>query len=205
MQQIFASLGWTRGGQLCYACAAPSPACALAARPVSPPYRLLRLCGPVRAVLFALLVWLAPVLAFAQEVEAPVPPAVPPGVDRIEAVVEGGRVPFRGMLLDTDTAIRWTNALRWWPQEYVLVLRAHRRELALLEGSHERQLRIAEESYRREIDGLRADLQRQATQFMEARQANERAWHDTFGFGLTVGIVVAAVFAGVGVALGAAL
>lgn len=127
-------------------------------------------------------------------VVAPEPPDLPPGDDIITAVVEGTRAPHGGMLLDTDTAIRWTNRLSWFRNELRLTLDRHARELAAIERSHARELRLIEESYTREVDGLRGDLRTQAQTF--AQSVREHPWFDTFAFGSVVGVVLAGIIVG---------
>lgn len=154
------------------------------------------------AALLALVALLgAPDVVRAQEeatggiVVAPEPPDLPPGDDVITPMAEGARAPHAGMLLDTDTAIRWTNRLSWFRNELSLTLRVHLRELAAMERSHARELRLVEESYTREIEGLRGDLRAQAQTFAQA-QAREHPWFDTFAFGVVVGVVLAGVLVG---------
>lgn len=139
----------------------------------------------------------APDAARAQEeaVEAPEPPDVPPGDDVITALSEGSRAPHSGMLLDTDTAIRWTNRLSWFRNELRLTLQTHARVLVAIERSHARELRLVEESYAREIEGLRSDLRAQAQTFAQA-QTREHPWFDTFAFGAVVGVVLSGVIVG---------
>jgi ElaB/YqjD/DUF883 family membrane-anchored ribosome-binding protein len=99
------------------------------------------------------------------------------------------------MLLDTDTAIRWTNRLSWFRNELRLVMRTDAEILAAVRRSHETELRLVRESYEREIEGLRGDLRHQAETFAQA-QAREHPWFDTFAFGAVVGIVLAGVIVG---------
>lgn len=153
-------------------------------------------------LLAALLALLLPVGAQAQEtaleslLRAPLTaPAIPPGEDRMVALDQGDRAPFTGILLDTDTAIRWTNALRWWPDAFRLRMDSVSSAVSLIEQYGDQRLRITEESRQREIDGLRQDLRTQAQQ---AAQAAERPWYTTFTFGLVVGVVVAGVLVGLG-------
>jgi hypothetical protein len=128
-------------------------------------------------------------------VEPREPPDLPPGDDVITAVAEGSRAPHSGMLLDTDTAIRWTNRLSWFRNELRLVMRTDAEILAAVRRSHETELRLVRESYEREIEGLRGDLRHQAETFAQA-QAREHPWFDTFAFGAVVGIVLAGVIVG---------
>jgi hypothetical protein len=130
--------------------------------------------------------------AASEGVVVPSPPVMPPGEDVITELAPGDRAPHEGMLLDTDTAIRWTFRLEWYRNELGLTLRAHRRELAAIEGSAERRLRLQEESYLREIEGLRGDLRAQAAAFATAQG---QPWYDTFLFGSIVGVVFTVVLA----------
>lgn len=153
------------------------------------------------AALLVLGALFAPEVARAQEeavggaVEAPEPPDIPPGDDVITPLSRGTAAPHSGMLLDTDTAIRWTNRLTWFRNELSLTLRTHHRELVALDRSHARELRLIEESYAREIEGLREDLRAQAQTFAQA-QAREHPWFDTFAFGAVVGVVLAGALVG---------
>lgn len=122
-------------------------------------------------------------------------PSIPPGEDVIEAVAEGDPAPFDGMLLDTDTAIRWTNALQWWPQTFQLRLDLFEDVLAETESSHQLRLRLVEDSYRREIAGLRGDLADLANDLAEAR---ERDWYDTPVFGFVLGAAAVVLLLGAG-------
>lgn len=132
--------------------------------------------------------------------EVPQPPDIPPGEDRIESLALRAPAPFAGMLLDTDTAIRWTHRLEWYRAELQLQLRTSASLLAAERSSHETQLRLVAESFGREIEGLRNDLREQAARY-EAELARLRApepfwesWGFAFGMGVLVtGVVVAAV------------
>jgi len=103
------------------------------------------------------------------------------------------RAPYAGMLLDTDTSIRWTNRLSWYRNELTLTNRLHSREISAITSSHAAQMRIAEDSYRREIDGLRSDLRVQATEFASSAG---NPWYSSFSFGLVVGLVATVLVVG---------
>ena len=122
------------------------------------------------------------------------PPDIPPGEDHIESVAQGGRSPFDGMVLDTDTAIRWTNRLRWYHEVLGLRLRQSAQAEAVVQESHARELRLVEASYAREIAGLRSDIREQAQIF--ARSQEDPAFYETWGFALTLGVVLAGVLVG---------
>lgn len=138
----------------------------------------------MRIFLFILLL---PLHAAAQDA----PPDIPPGDDVITALAQGDRAPHAGMLLDTDTAIRWTHRLSWYQNELRLTLRSSEAVLAAVRSSHETELRLARESYEREITGLRGDLRTQAQQL-----THEQPWYDTFGFGFAVGVVTSGILVG---------
>jgi tetrahydromethanopterin S-methyltransferase subunit F len=128
-------------------------------------------------------------------VEPREPPDLPPGDDVITALTEGARAPYTGMLLDTDTAIRWTNRLNWFRNELRLVMQTDAKILAAVRRSHETELRLVRESYEREIEGLRNDLRHQAETFAQA-QARGHPWYDTFVFGVIIGVVFSCVLVG---------
>ncbi len=141
-----------------------------------------------------LLVLLWPSVAAAQDV--PSPPDLPPGADRITRADEGSRAPYAGMLLDTDTAIRWTNKLRWWPDAFRFHLAQDAEMLASRDRSHATELRIVQESLGREVTGLRTDL-REAVVRYEGELARYRdppfwqTWSFAFGMGaLALGVIV---------------
>jgi hypothetical protein len=128
-------------------------------------------------------------------------PAVPEGVDEVVALQQGARAPYDGMLLSTDTAIRWTNALRWWPETFRLRLQLMGQIFDEQEQSYQLRLRIVEESYGREIAGLRQDARELADRLARAM---DRPWYDTVAFGIGVGAVVVLIIGGLvaGVVLG---
>lgn len=122
---------------------------------------------------------------------AQVAPAIPPGDDRIEHVTSGARAPYEGMLLDLDTAIRWTNRLTWWQQTYELRLRTDAEVLEATRASHATELRLVTESFEREIDHLRTSL-REAVLRYEAELARYRSppFYETWGFAFGVGALL---------------
>lgn len=142
----------------------------------------------------ALLLSAAPTLAQ----EAPQPPDLPPGEDRIESVSQGRIAPFSGMLLDTDTAIRWTNRLTWWRETFSLRLRQQAEILDALRASHQTELEIVRASAVREIEGLRTDL-RTSTERYEEMLAHEREqpFYETWGFAFGLGALAMGVVVGV--------
>jgi hypothetical protein len=146
------------------------------------------------ALLLALALVLASPLS-AQEASngAPEPPEIPPGSDVITPMTQGDRAPYTGMLLNTDTAIRWTMRLSWFRNELRLTLDGHTREIEAIQASHDRELARIRESYEREVTGLRADLREQATTFSRSQ---EQPWFNTFTFGLIVGLVGAGLLVG---------
>lgn len=145
-------------------------------------------------VLFVLL--LVADTAAAQEA-VPTPPSIPPGDDVIVVTHVGDRATTAGMLLDTDTAIRWTNRLTWWRETFRLHLE-HDAEVTLaLQHSHELELSIVRESYEREIEGLRTDLRDAVTRY-EAELAARRnpPFYETWGFAFGMGVLVTGVIVG---------
>lgn len=124
-------------------------------------------------------------IAFAQEV--PSPPAIPPGEDRIEHLPNGSRAPFEGMLLDLDTAIRWTNALRWWPETYRLRMEHLEAVADLRAESHERQLQILRDGHARELEVLTTRLVALSN---ELEQLRDPPFRKTRAFGFLAGALV---------------
>lgn len=121
------------------------------------------------------------------------PPDLPPGDDTIEAVARGEAVPFQGMLLNTDTAIRWTNRLLWYQQALRLRSEHFDDAVVMIQGSHARELGLIEASYAREIEGLRQDLRDQATAFARSQ---DPVFYETWGFALALGVVLAGTLVG---------
>lgn len=164
---------------------------------------LMKHFSPYLAVILAYSMATAPMAAAQDAVrdrvqalqDVPEVPAIPEGPDRIESLPEGQRAPYTGMLLDTDTAIRWTNALRWWPEAFrlrVQLLGAIHEETV---ASYERRLTLVEESYTREIEGLRQDVRDVSQRLADAMT---REWYETVGFGVVVGVVISAVIVALG-------
>lgn len=127
----------------------------------------------------------------AQDVRAP---AEPPGDDVMTDLAVGARAPYAGILLDTDTAIRWRNYMTWYRAELALTLRERDAASTIVEESHARELEALRLSYTREIDGLRADLREQATAFAAANQPPE--FWQTGSFGFAMGVVVSVLLVG---------
>lgn len=130
--------------------------------------------------------------------DAPAAPNLPPGTDRITSVQEGGRAPYAGMLLDTDTAIRWTNKLLWWPTAFRLHLAQDVEELAARDRSAGTELRIVQESLGREITGLRTDLREAVTRYeRELASYRDPPFWETWGFAFGMGALALGVIVGV--------
>lgn len=133
--------------------------------------------------------WLTAVLvvlsstSFAQ----PEPPAIPPGEDQIEHLTTGTRAPYEGMLLSIDTALRWTNALRWWPETFQLRVRHLEQELAMHQQSWERQRQIVEEGHQHELELL---LTRVTELSAEVNALRDPPFRKTRAFGFLAGAVV---------------
>jgi hypothetical protein len=128
----------------------------------------------------------------AQDFSIPEVPAIPEGRDVIEALTLRQPAPHAGMLLDTDTAIRWTNALRWWPETFRLRM-AHL-EVVFREvlDSAERRRTVEVESLGREISGLRNDLRTQAQRYeRELAVLRNPPFRHTRAFGFVSGFTLA--------------
>ena len=149
----------------------------------------------MRIALLAAALWLLPGAVAAQDVN---PPDIPPGEDHIEALTSGERAPFTGMLLETDTAIRWTNRLRWWRETFQLRLREQGEILDALRRSHTVEIEVIRQSYEREITGLREDF-RQMVDLYERQLERYRnpPFYETWGFAFGMGVVVVSVVVGV--------
>lgn len=121
------------------------------------------------------------------------PPDIPPGEDRIEALDPNERAPYQGMLLDIDTALRWTNRLRWYREELRLQVERFDASMLAVRQSCDAELEVVRQSMGREIEGLRGDIREQAQMFERSRR---RPFYDTFGFGLVLGVVLVGVVVG---------
>lgn len=150
----------------------------------------------MRALLATLALCLLPLAAQAQERTRP--PDLPPGEDQIEAMAARGTAPFAGMLLSTDTAIRWTNRLRWWQETFDLRLSQQAEILDAVRRSHSTQLDLVRGSYEREILGLREDL-RSTIALYERQVARYRnpPFYETWAFAFGTGVVVVSAVVGV--------
>lgn len=154
----------------------------------------------MKTLLGAVLLVLLASSAHAQDAAVPTPPSIPPGDDVIVVTHVGDRATTAGMLLDTDTAIRWTNRLTWWRETFRLHLEHDAEAAAEVQHSHELQLQLVQESYEREITGLRTDLHDAVTRY-EAELAARRnpPFYETWGFAFGLGGACVAI---VGVLLG---
>lgn len=121
------------------------------------------------------------------------PPDIPPGEDRIESVEAGARAPYQGMLLDIDTALRWTNRLRWYREELRLQVQRFDASMLAVRQSCDAEIEVVRSSLTREVEGLRLDIREQAQAFERSRK---RPFYDTFTFGLVLGVVVVGVIVG---------
>ena len=149
----------------------------------------------MRTALLAAALWLLPNAVAAQDVS---PPDIPPGEDRIEALTSGERAPFTGMLLETDTAIRWTNRLRWWRETFQLRLREQGEILDALRRSHATEIDVIRESYEREILGLRNNARELVVNYEQQLQRYRNPpFYETWGFAFGMGVVVVGVIVGV--------
>lgn len=149
-------------------------------------------CGVTLAVLLLLLA------APASAQEALQPPDLPPGEDRIEAVTAASRAPYDGMLLDMDTAIRWTNRLTWYRETLQLRLREASEVLAAVRQSHETEITVLRESYVREIEALRTDLRTQVLRYeTELARHRDPPFYETWGFAFGMGALAMGVVVGV--------
>lgn len=130
----------------------------------------------------------------------PTPPSIPPGDDVIITTHVGDRATVAGMLLDTDTAIRWTNRLTWWRDTFRLHLEHDVEATATIEQSHQLQLQLVQDSYTREIEGLRTDLREAVTRYeTELAARRNPPFYETWGFAFGLGGVCVAI---VGVLIG---
>jgi hypothetical protein len=154
----------------------------------------------MRAILFAVVFWLFAGAAVAQD-DSLEPPEIPPGADRIESLSAGRTAPFAGMLLDTNTAIRWTNRLRWWREAFRLQVREDLEILNATRRSHELEIVVIRDSYTCEIDGLRETARQLVLNYEQQLQRYRNLpfyeqWGFAFGLGATVVAVVGALVAG---------
>lgn len=144
---------------------------------------------------------LAPAASLAQDAEDALPraPDVPAGDDVMEALSAGDEASFEGILLSTDTAIRWTNRIGWYRHELRLTLDEWTTRERAMTASHERELTLVRESFEREIDGLRTDLtasvERYEAELAEARR--DPPFYETWGFAFGMGVLVTGVLVGV--------
>ena len=149
----------------------------------------------MKNVALAAVLWLLPVSVAAQDLS---PPDLPPGEDRIEAMAAGSRAPFDGMLLDTDTSIRWLNRLRWWRETFQLRLRQNEEILDALRRSHSTELGVVRSSYEREISGLRDTARDLMLNYEQQLQRYRNPpFYETWGFAFGMGVVVVSVVVGV--------
>jgi len=110
------------------------------------------------------------------------------------------------MLLDTDTAIRWTNRLRWWREAFRLQVREDLEILDATRRSHELEIVVIRDSYTREIDGLRETARQLVLNYEQQLQRYRNPpfyeqWGFAFGLGATVVAVVGALVAGLAAGL----
>lgn len=130
-------------------------------------------------------------------VEVPVPPAMPPGDDNIVSMQTGDRAQHAGMLLDTDTSIRWLNRLTWWHETFRLHLQHDVEIQAAMAASHQRELDQQAASFGREIDGLRTDLRDAVTRYeTELAARRNPPFFETWGFAFGMGGLAVAVVVG---------
>lgn len=150
-------------------------------------------------LLVVLVVLLSAATAGAQDA-VPTPPVIPPGDDVIITTHVGDRATVAGMLLDTDTSIRWLNRMTWWRETFRLHLE-HDAEVTLaLQHSHELELQIVQASSTREIEGLRTDLREAVTRYeTELAARRNPPFYETWGFAFGLGGVCVAI---VGVLIG---
>jgi hypothetical protein len=151
----------------------------------------------MRTVLLAAVLWLFTGAAAAQD-DSPTPPEIPPGADRIESVSAGRAAPFTGMLLDTDTAIRWTNRLRWWREAFRLQVREDLEILDATRRSHELEIVVIRDSYTREIDGLRETARQLVLNYEQQLQRYRNPpFYEQWGFAFGMGVLVVGAIVGV--------
>lgn len=100
---------------------------------------------------------------------------------------------YEGILLDMETAARWT-ALRVWYQKQLKDNADRLRKLMVAQHKTSTEiLTLTEESRKREIEGLRADLRKQAKDFERAKRV---PFYKTWTFGFVCGIVLSGAITG---------
>lgn len=134
------------------------------------------------------------------------PPSIPPGEDQIEALSLGARAPFEGMLLSTDTSIRWVNRLRWWREAFRLRVEQNEELLTAVRNSHSREIDVVRGSYEREIDGLRADIRRTVALYeRQLERYRDPPFYKEWGFAFGVGVVLVGAIVGITAGVAASL
>lgn len=118
------------------------------------------------------------------------PPAILLGDDRIEFVQAGDKAPYDGMLLDLDTATRWTLRADWQQKQLRLDTDTLRAVMTHELEAKDSYLAIAEASYKREISGLRVDLREQAKAYAKSL---DRPFYRTAVFGLAMGLLLSGI------------
>lgn len=155
----------------------------------------------MRYALLCAFLWLSCEVAHAQE-----EPELPPGDDQIEHVLSGARAPYEGMLLSTDTAIRWTNRLTWLRETLRLREEESARVLETVRASALTERQIIEGSYQRQIEALREDMRAAVARYeRELLRHRDPPFYETWGFAFGVGVLVTGVLVGVVAGLVASL
>lgn len=127
-------------------------------------------------------------------IEMPPEELLDPPEARFRHMKPGQPALFEGILIDLETAARWT-AVRVWYQER---LRENANRLRdVMRAQHKVSteiLALTDESRKREIAGLRADLRKQAKDFERAKKV---PFYKSWSFGLVCGVVLSGAITGV--------
>lgn len=134
-------------------------------------------------------------LAHAQDMD---PPSIPPGDDVIEPLAARQPAPMSGMLLDTNTSIRWANRLVWYREALRLRISEQARVVEALTASCTTRLQLVEDSRAREIDGLRADVRAAVSRYeQELTRYRNPPFYEEWGFAFAVGVLAAGLLVGI--------
>lgn len=121
------------------------------------------------------------------------PPPFLLGDDRITHVAKGSAAPYEGVLLDLDTAARWTMRIDWGQKQLRLDADILRAVMVQELAAKDKLLQLSQKSYEREIEGLRGDLRDQAKTFAKSQQPTP--FYKTGAFGLAMGVVLSGLSA----------
>lgn len=113
------------------------------------------------------------------------------GNDNITHLQAGAKAPYEGILLDLDTASKWTLRADWAQKQLQLDSDLLRSVMQQEIDARERLLLASKESYEREIVGLRTDLREQAKTFEKSQRPTP--FYKTGAFGFAMGALIAGV------------